>query len=67
MLGYTFLCISTFDVGYALTERKDKVLRVLCFFHGSLAVPTIASPIISGLYLTSSGETDFTGHYVLIF
>jgi hypothetical protein len=67
MLGYTFLCFSTLAVGFALTERKDKVLRVLCFFHGSLAVPTIASPIISGLYLTSSGETDFTGHYVLIF
>jgi hypothetical protein len=67
MLGYTFLCLSTLAAGFALIEAKDKVLRVLCFFHGALAVPTIASPILSGLFLTTSGETDFTGHYVLLF
>jgi hypothetical protein len=67
MLGYGFLCLSTLAAGFALVEAKDKVLRALCFFHGALVVPTIASPIISGLYLTESGETDFTGHYVLLF
>jgi len=67
MLSYTFLCLSTLAAGFALTEAKDKVLRALCFFHGALAVPTIASPILSGLFLTTSGETDFTGHYVLLF
>jgi hypothetical protein len=67
MLGYCFLCLSTLAAGLALTEAKDKILRVLCFFHGALAVPTIASPIISGLFLTTSGETDYTGHYVLLF
>jgi hypothetical protein len=67
MLGYCFLCLSTLAAGFALTETKDKVLQVLCFFHGALAVPTFASPILSGLYLTTSGETDFTGHYVLLF
>ena len=67
MLGYCFLCLSTLAAGFALSEAKDKVLRALCFFHGALAVPTIASPIISGLFLTPSGETDFTGHYVLLF
>jgi len=67
MLGYFFLCLSTLAAGFALTETKDRILRVLCFFHGSLAVFTIASPIISGLFLTTSGETDFTGHYVLLF
>ncbi len=67
MLGYCFLCLSTLAAGFALAEAKDKVLRALCFFHGALAVPTIASPIISGLFLTTSGETDFTGHYVLLF
>lgn len=67
MLGYGFLCLSTLAAGFALTEAKDKILRVLCFFHGALAVPTIASPILSGLFLTTSGETDFTGHYVLLF
>ncbi|MFN2234989.1 MAG: hypothetical protein ACK2U1_12245 [Anaerolineales bacterium] len=67
MLGYTFLCLSTLAAGFALTEAKDKILRALCFFHGALAIPTIASPIISGLFLATSGETDFTGHYVLLF
>lgn len=67
MLGYCFLCLSTLAAGFALTEAKDKILRALCFFHGALAVPTIASPIISGLFLTTSGETDYTGHYVLLF
>jgi hypothetical protein len=28
---------------------------------------TSSSPILSGLFLTASGETDFTGHYVLLF
>lgn len=67
MLGYAFLCFSTLAAGFAFTEAKDKALRVLCFFHGALVVPTVASPILSGLFLTTSGETDFTGHYVLLF
>jgi len=67
MLGYCFLCLSTLAIGFALAETKHKVLRALCFFHGALVVPTIASPILSGLFLTTSGETDYTGHYVLLF
>jgi hypothetical protein len=67
MLGYGFLCLSTLAAGFALVEARHKALRVLCFFHGALVVPTIASPIISGLFLTASGETDFTGHFVLLF
>ena len=67
MLGYCFLCLSTLAAGFALAEAKDKILRELCFFHGALAVPTIASPILSGLFLTTSGETDYTGHHVLLF
>ena len=67
MLGYGFLCLSTLAAGFALTETKDKVLRILCFFHGAWTIPTIASPIISGLFRTASGETDFTGHFVLLF
>jgi hypothetical protein len=67
MLGYCFLCLSTLAAGFALTEAKDRILRALCFFHGALAVPTIASPILSGLFLTTSDETDYTGHYVLLF
>ena len=67
MLGYGFLTLSTLAAGFALVEAKDKVLRALCFFHGALVVPTLAGPIISGFYLTTSGETDFTGHYVLLF
>jgi hypothetical protein len=66
MLGYCFLCLSTLAAGFAFTEKKDKILRILCFFHGALVVPTAASPILSGLFLTG-GETDFTGHYVLLF
>lgn len=67
ILGYSFLCLSTLAAGFALSEAKNKVLRVLCFFHGALALPTLASPIISGLFLTTSDETDYTEHYVLLF
>ncbi|MDP8207835.1 MAG: hypothetical protein P9L92_14295 [Candidatus Electryonea clarkiae] len=67
MMGYGFLCLSTLAAGFALTEAKDKVLRALCFFHGALAVPTFAGPIISGIFLSTSGETDNTGYYVLLF
>ena len=41
MLGYGFLCLSTLAAGFALTETKDKVLRVLCFFHGRLRFPQL--------------------------
>lgn len=67
MLGYGFLCLSTLAAGFALTHPEDRALRALCFFHGSLVIPTLAAPIISGLFLTPSGETDFTGHFVLLF
>ena len=66
MLGYGFLCLSTLAAGFALAEAKDKALRALCFFHGAIAVPTFAAPIISGIFLSTSGETDFTGYYVLL-
>ena len=67
MLGYCFLCLSTLAAGFALVRARDKVLRVLCFFHGAIAVPTFAAQIISGVFQSTSGETDFTGHYVLLF
>jgi hypothetical protein len=67
MLGYGFLCLSTLAAGFALIHKKDRALRALCFFHGALVVPTLAAPIISGAFLTASGETDFTGHFVLLF
>jgi hypothetical protein len=67
MLGYGFLCLSTLAAGFALVEAKDKVLRALCFFHGALAVTGFGGPIISGAFLSTSGETDFTGYYVLLF
>jgi hypothetical protein len=67
MLGYGFLCLSTLAAGFALVEAKDKVLRALCFFHGAIAVPTFVAPIISGVFLSPSGQTDNTGNYVLIF
>jgi hypothetical protein len=67
MLGYGFLCLSTLAAGFALVEARDKMLRALCFFHGALVIPTIASPIMSGLFLSTTGETDNTGNYVLIF
>jgi len=67
MLGYGFLCLSTLAAGFALAEAKDKVLRALCFFHGALAVPTFAAPIISGIFRSPSGQTNDTGSYVLLF
>jgi len=67
MLGYGFLCLSTLLAGFALAEARDKALRVLCFVHGAMVVPTLASPILSGVFLSASGETDDTGNYVLLF
>ena len=67
MLGYGFLCLSTLAAGFALAEAKDKALRVLCFFHGAMVVPTLAAPILNGVFLSASGETDDTGNYVLLF
>lgn len=67
MLGYGFLSLSTLAAGFALTEARDRVLKVLCLFHGALVVPSIASPIMSGVFLSKTGEADSTGTYVLLF
>jgi hypothetical protein len=67
MLGYGFLCLSTLAAGFALTEAKDKVLRVLCFFHGAIAIPTFAAPILSGVFRSPAGQTNDIGSYVLLF
>lgn len=67
MLGYGFLCLSTLAAGFALTEVKDRALRGLCFFHGAIAVPTFAAPIISGLFRSPGGQTNDVGSYVLLF
>ena len=67
MLGYGFLCLSTLATGFALTAAKDRALRLLCFVHGTLAVPTLASPILSGIFLSASGETGYTGNFLLMF
>jgi hypothetical protein len=67
MLGYGFLCLSTLAAGFALVEPRDKILRALCFFHGALAIPTLAAPIISGIFRSTSGQPNDIGSYVLLF
>jgi len=67
MLGYGFLCLSTFAAGFALVEARDKALKALCFFHGAIAVPTFAAPIISGIFLSPGGQTNDIGSYILLF
>jgi hypothetical protein len=67
MLGYGFLCLSTLAAGFGLAEVKDRLLRALCFFHGAIAVPTFAAPILSGIFRSPSGQTNDIGNYVLLF
>ncbi len=67
MFGYGFLCLSTLVAGIALVEERDKLLRAFCFFHGALAVPTFAAPIISGIFSSTSGQPNDIGSYVLLF
>ena len=67
MLGYGFLCLSTLAAGFALVEARERVLKALCFFHGAIAVPTFAAPIISGIFLSTSGQTNDIGSYILLF
>jgi len=67
MLGYGFLCLSTLAAGFGLTDAKDKALRALCFFHGAIALPTFAAPIISGIFRSAEGEANAVGNYVLLF
>ncbi len=67
MLGYGFLCLSTLAAGFALTDTKDKILRGLCFFHGAIAIPTFAAPIVSGIFQSTNGQANDIGSYVLLF
>ncbi len=67
MLGYGFLCLSTLAAAFALVSPRDRALRALCFFHGALAVPTLAAPIMSALFMSPGGAPNDTGSYVLLF
>jgi hypothetical protein len=64
MLGYAFLCLSTLAAGFTLTDR---VLRVLCFVHGELALPTLAAPIVSGVFRSTGGGANDIGSWILLF
>lgn len=67
MLGYTFLCLSTLAAAFTLLDPRDRVLKVLCIIHGAVAVPTIAAPIISGLFRSTSGQSNDIGSWILLF
>lgn len=67
MLGYSFLCLSTLAAAFTLPDPRDKALRVLCITHGAIAVPTLAAPILSGLFRSTGGQSNNIGSFVLLF
>ncbi len=67
MLGYVFLCFSTLWVAFTLLNPKDRALRVLCIIHGFLAVPTVAAPLMSSMYLSPGGQASTAGSWVNLF
>ena len=67
MLGYAFLCLSTLAVAFTLQDRRDTALRVLCVIHGALVLPTIAAPILSGLFRSTGDQGNDIGTWVLLF
>jgi hypothetical protein len=66
MLGYAFLCLSTLAAAFALSDPRDRILRVLCLVHGALVLPTLAAPILSGIFGSAGGQSNDTGTYVLL-
>lgn len=67
MLGYAFLCLSTLAVAFTILDPRDKPLRILCIVHGALALPTLAAPVLSGFFISTSGQASDVGSWVLLF
>lgn len=67
MLGYVFLCLSTLAAGFTITKSTDRALKILCLVHGAIALPTLASPILSGIFRSSGGGANDIGSYILLF
>lgn len=67
MLGYGFMCLSTLAAGFVLTGTRNKILRILCFINGAIALPSFAAPIISGIFRSTSGQANDIGSYILLF
>jgi hypothetical protein len=66
MLGYGFLCMSTLCAAFILEDPRDRTLRILCIIHGALALPTVAAPIVSGIFRSSNSQANDTGSWVLL-
>jgi hypothetical protein len=66
MLGYGFLCLSTLAAAFVLVDPKDKTLRNLCYISGAIALPTLAAPIISGVFRSTGGAANDVGSYILL-
>jgi hypothetical protein len=67
MLGYFFLCLSTLAMAFTILDQRDRALRILCIVHGVIAIPTIAAPIISGIFRSSGSLANDVGSYILLF
>ncbi|MBN2352626.1 MAG: hypothetical protein JXD23_08680 [Spirochaetales bacterium] len=67
MLGYAFLCLTTLAAAFTLPDPRDRALRVLCLVHGALVLPTLAAPVMSGMYRSGDGGANDIGNWVLLF
>jgi hypothetical protein len=67
MLGYAFLCLTTLAAAFTLLDPRDRALRVLCLVHGALVLPTLAAPVMSGMYRSGDGGANDIGNWVLLF
>ena len=66
MLGYAFLCLSTLAAAFTFSDPRDRALRILCIIHGFLALPTLAAPILSGVFSSPNGRPNDISAWVLL-
>lgn len=65
MLGYVFLCLSTFFMALSV-DRKYVALRVFLFIHSLILIPTFLVPFLPVTYQTNEASGDVNGALILV-
>ena len=65
MLGYSFLCLATLFMAFAI-DRRDLLFRISLLIHSALFIPTFLLPFLPITFSTAESSGSTSGNFVLL-